>query len=358
MKNDIYKKLKVFHFADQIKKDFPGSKKSALIFGNFGAMNMGDESILSGELQELSKIPDLNLCVVSRNPGNTKSLHKTNAISLYEFWEVISKITKSDFIIVGGGGIICKTDRVLIGFVYQLYMLFIYLFLPLVFGKKIYAVGMGVYKNSNPIILFLSTYLLRFSSIITVRDYHSYEYLKSKKISVEIYKDNSYLMDLTPLSEIKKGKFFEMHYDSNKKNIGFALLKPENEEDEIRLISEIKTLVDKNHKTANFWFYSCDFQGNFFNDYSFSKKIRDIIGQDTLRKKSIILVPTEYSPDKFFSSFKLMDYFITMRLHGAIFAYRSDIDFMGITYDDKCTSFLRSVGKKPVSLSQISLSYV
>ena len=355
MKNDKYKKLEIFHFANLINKNLPVKKKKGLIFGNFGAMNFGDEAILAGELEELRKIPYSEITVVSRNPENTKHIHKVQAISLYGLIKIIKEISQSDFVIVGGGGIVCKTDRSIIGFIYQLYMLLLYLFLPKVFGKKVYTIGLGIYSNSNPIILRIATFLLKFCEIVTVRDYHSLQYLNSKQVPASLYKDNSYLMDLLSKSEILKDKFFRSNYNPNKKNVGLALNQPENKNDEMHLISEVEKLINKSHRDTNYWFYSCDYQDNFFNDKRFAQKICSRIGRNAKLKKSLIIVPTDISVNKFFSSFKLMDSFIATRLHGAIFSYRNNIPFLGMTYDVKCSSFLSSIGKTPITIETVSI---
>ncbi len=358
MKNDKYKNLKTFHFANMIKKSLPTGKRSGVIFGNFGAMNLGDEAILAGEIYELSKIKNLKVSVVSRNPKNTESLHKVKAISLYSLLTIIRQVRKSNFVIVGGGGIICKADRGIIGFIYQLYMLLLYFIIPRIYKKKIYAMGLGIYKNSNPIILSIATHLLRFAEIVTVRDYHSFVYLKSKKLHAGLYKDNSYLMNLAAKSEVLKDKFFKKKYNSKMKNMGLALLKPDSVKEEKYLLSEIEKMLNKNYKDTTFWFYACDYQNGYFNDEQFAQKIYKTLGKNLDIRRSMIIVPPGFFPIKFFSSFKLMDSFISMRLHAAIFSYRNRIDFLGITYDEKCTSFLESIGKKPIDIQKFDIRQI
>lgn len=356
MKKDIYKKLEIFHFANTIEKTLPDGKRKCLIFGNFGVMNLGDEAILAGELQELKNIKNLNIQVVTRNPAEIERLHGTDSVSMYNLLSVIKQVNKSDFIIVGGGGIICKTEGIFSGLIYQLYMLFLYFALPVLLNKKIYVLGIGIYDNANPLVLALSCYLLKFAKLLTVRDYHSFNYLKNKKINVLLYKDNSYLMTLDSKSEITRDEFFKKNYNPNKKNVGLALLKPENTSDEDHLLSEIKKMVNKHYNSTNFWFYSCDYQDNYFNDSLFARKIYDEIGKTAEIRKSLIIVPNNLSPVKFFSPFKLMDFFITVRLHAAIFCYRNNIEFLGTTYDTKCSSFLESIGKKPIEISEAKLA--
>lgn len=345
MKKDIYKNLKKFSLSGFIKKMHPKKSLRGVIFGNFGAMNLGDEAILAGELKELKKVSNLKVHVVSRNPGEIERVHHAKSISLFNVVKIINEVRESDFIIVGGGGIMCKSDRNLIGLTYQIYTLILSLLLPKLFKKNIYAVGIGVYRNTNPFILYVAILLLRSVKLLTVRDFHSHELLREKNVKSTLFKDNSFLMDLLSKKTVQKYKFFENKYNTGKKNIGFALMKPDGKLDEERAIKRIIAYVKKHYKESNFWFYSCDFQGNYYNDRKFSEKVYDRIKKEVGSGPVCFFIPENWSPQKFFSSFKLMDYFVTMRLHASIFAYRNNIKFESIPYDIKCVSFLESIGK-------------
>ncbi len=350
MKIDIYKKLKVFKFSELIKSVHGKSNLSCLIFGNFGAMNLGDEAILAGEINELKNIKNIHITVVSRNPKYTSKLHGVESISIYSIYSIIKQIIKSDFIIIGGGGIICKADRGLIGLTYQLYMLFLYFASPKLLNKKVYVLGIGIYTNSNLLVLKAATIFLKSAEIITVRDFHSYDYLKSKNIKSKLYKDNSYLMELSSNKDVGKDTFFAKHIQKNKRNIGISILKPKNKSEENFLKSEIKKFVKNNFKDSIFWFYSCDFQKGFYNDYLFSKEIIRYLKSDLGDEFTSYLIPTSWGPQKFFSSFKFMDMFFTTRLHSSIFAHRMGINFKAYSYDQKCSSFLNAIGKDYIDI--------
>lgn len=350
MKNNIYQNLNIFYFSNLINSLFKRPKINCLIFGNFGAMNLGDEAILAGEIRELKKIKNINIRVASRNPKYTSLIHKVKTVSIYNLFSVIKYIFKSDFIIVGGGGIICKADRGLLGLMYQMYMLFLYFVLPKIFGKKIFALGIGIYKNSNPLILKIAGKLLGWVEYLSVRDFHSYDYLRSKKINSKIYKDNSYLMELISLREVKNDKFFKSKIIKNKSNIGIALLKPKSQAEENFLIAEVVDFVKSNYKDSIFWFYSCDFQKGFYNDYLFSKDVYNRLKKEIGDNFTGYFMPTSWGPERFFSSFKLMDNFFTTRLHSSIFSQRVGINYKAYSYDEKCKSFLESIGKSYIDI--------
>lgn len=350
MKKDTYKKLNTISLVDEVKKRFKKSSMRCMIFGNFGAMNLGDEAILAGELQELKKIKNLNIKIVSRYPNEIKKHHATSSISIYNLLGIFNELLKSDFVIVGGGGLICKADRGFLSVAYQFYMLFLFLLLPIILKKKVFAIGLGIYDNSNKYILGAVVHLLRSTDLLTVRDEHSYSFLKSKKLNPKLYKDNSFLMDLYDEKDIRKISFFKKNMDINKKNIGLALTKPSGKKEEELLVSSLLSFVSDKYQNSIFWFYSCDFQSGYENDYIYSKKINALLKSRFGKKFKAYFVPTSYSPAIFFSSFKLMDHFFTMRLHASIFAYRSKKNFIGVSYDKKCTSFFKQIGKSSIVL--------
>jgi polysaccharide pyruvyl transferase WcaK-like protein len=344
---DTYKNLKTFHFSEEIMKRHTKKRLKCLIFGNFGAMNYGDEAILAGEIQELRKIPNVAITVGARFPSTVKKLHGVNAISLYNFVAIIKEISKSDFVIVGGGGLINKAERGLFGLLYQLYMLSLFFFTPLLFGKKLYVFGIGIYSNANKFIMFVTNLLLRRAQIITVRDHHSYDFLKSQNLPVKLYKDNSFLMDLPEQSE--SDLYFKEHYNKERVNVGISLLKPDTKIETDYLLDELSQFIVKNRTVSDFWFYSSDYNPSYFNDEEFGRLLHEKVGKNV----KFHFVPTDWHPQKFFSTFKLMNYFIAMRLHVAIFAYRSGVHFVGIASNTKSNSFLQAIGTKPVRVMDV-----
>ncbi len=350
MPKDIYQKLPIFHFAEEIKKRHAKKRLKCLIMGNFGCMNLGDEAILAGEIQELQKIPNLTVTVVARYPHEVTKIHKVNAVSFYAVNKIRREIKKSDFVIIGGGGLINKLERSVIGFGYQLYMLMVFFSFPVLYRKKIYILGLGIYSNANPFIVNLARPFFKNASIVTVRDHHSHEFLKSKNIVNTLYKDNSFLMDLAPVQEVMNIPFIKEHYRRERENIGISLLKPDNKHDETHLVNEIMKFMDNHAKKADFWFYTPDFNPAYDNDLKFSKRFIQEIQKKLDVDVTMHIVPTALPPHVYFSSFKLMDMFVAMRFHADVFAYRNKIPFAGISYDKKCQSFIESVGKTPLFL--------
>ncbi len=335
MSKNKYSDLKKINFLKIIKNQKKIKNLKCLIFGNFGAGNMGDEAILAGELNQLRKNKISNIFVVGKNTRLIKKIHKVNAINLYKLDKILRALLSSDLIIFGGGGIINKSD--IKGFIYQIYILTIFLFIPSLFEKRIYLIGLGIYKNANKLIIGYFVSLLKKVEFISVRDRDSKVLLEEKGVSSSVFMDNSFLMDLLSKKAVLKNDFFSKKYDKNKKNIGVALVDPKDKELEKKILSEISKLVLSKKDTV-FWFYY-----SYVNDKKFVDKIKISISKKFNDKFVYFDIPVDFGPKMFFSSFCLMDYFLASRFHAMVFAYRQKIKFSPFPYDLKCSQFLNSI---------------
>jgi polysaccharide pyruvyl transferase WcaK-like protein len=354
MANDIYQSLPILHLSDIIKKQHNKKRLQCLMFGNFGACNLGDEAILSGELAELAKIPNLKATVVAKFPEEVRRHHNTKAISFYAFNTLRREMKKADFVIIGGGGLFNKAEPALLGLGYQLYLLSLFLWAQRVFKKKIYIIGIGIYGNTNFFIRQLAISLMKQAKIVTVRDQHSLDVIRQHKALAHFYKDNSFLMDLLPSTKVLQDPYFMRFYKKDRINIGLSLIKPASKKTEKHLLTEMVTFIAKNHEKADFWFYASDYHPSYFNDEKFGHVLHELIKQKVGNDVQFHFVPTSWSPQMFFSSIRLMDSMISMRLHTTIFSYRLKSNFVGISYDKKCASFITSIGKEPLATQDVT----
>lgn len=348
---DLYKQLSVLSLAKHISLD---KKKisNVLIFGNFGAYNMGDEAILAGQIEDLQKKKNIIITVASRYPDRTKKLHGVLCVSQKNILKIIKIILRTDIVIVGGGGLFCKNDHGILGLIFQIYTLLLFVFLPLVLSKKVFIWGVGFYKDTNIFISLFLKFLSRYVGMFSVRDFESYEHSKKKRISVSLYKDNSFLMELIPLNEIKKNINF-ISFDKLKNNVGIAVKEPANTKESNKFIHEIAKFIEQNYENSDFWFYSMDTHPRYSSDKDFGKKILMELPKSIRKFVNFHFVPIDLHPKLFFSSFQLMDFFITVRLHAAIFSYRTEKRFYGISYGRKTSTFLESIGKKPIRYNSV-----
>lgn len=350
---DKYQKLPTFYFSDEIRKRHTKKNLKCVIFGNFGAMNLGDEAILAGQIQELQKIPNITITVVGKSSKEIKRIHKVQALFMRNINAVRKEIKKADFVMIGGGGLINKVERNLIGFLFQLYIIGVFFILPRIYKKKTYITGIGIYNNANRFIVSLALPFFRTAGFITVRDHHSQEFLKKKNVLSSLYKDNSFLMDLAPVSLVQQDSFFKRNYRKNRINMGLSLVKPQKKMHEKKYLKELLTFVEKHYETTDFWLYATDYNPEYFNDEKMSKVFKDLVKKKLGDKAVLYIVPGDLKPQIYFASFKLMQFVVATRFHAAVFAYRSKIPFAGISYDKKCTSFIEAVGQKPIMIENV-----
>ncbi len=349
-----YDQLPLHHFAKDIKRQLKKGNSKGLIFGNFGACNVGDEAILAGELAELRTIPTTTVRVISRYPQKVKNLHGVDSVPFFSLPSVIKNIIGCDYIIFGGGGLICKNDTGLRGILFQLYTIGMFLLLPLVLRKKVFIVGLGIYENTPLIILRLAIFLFSFVHLLGVRDSASYELLKKHQLPVKEYKDSSFLLSLDDVSQKPLWK------NSDRLIVGLALNKPQKVNDAQKLISEIAAFILTHRKTTHFVFYALDYHPHYSNDRRFASKIIKQVEKTSLF--SYEFVQMQEHPRLIFSSFLNLSFMIASRLHGSLFSYRLGVPFYGIAYDAKCASFLSSINHQytwpdSITASDISLYY-
>ena len=189
-----YNTLSLHHFSSDIKESLKKGTSRGVIFGNFGACNFGDEAILAGELQEIKKIPTVEVAVAARYPSRIQELHKVSAFSLFNPVAYLKSLFLADFFILGGGGLFCKNDSGIRGILFQLYTIFLFLTLPLLLKKHVFVLGLGFYDNAPVILTKIAAFHFRFVKVLAVRDYASYVFLKKQKTKVQLYKDNSFLL--------------------------------------------------------------------------------------------------------------------------------------------------------------------
>src|SRR5260370_14977611 len=125
-------------------------------------------------------------------------------------------------------------------------MITIFLFLPLVLRKKVYVLGIGFYKNTNIVISTITKLLLKRVSLVTVRDTYSYAHLLSSGNKVNLFKDNSFLMELLPLEEVVKDTFFQTRFSKARYNVGIGVKKTQTKYDTTKLLSALSKLIQDN----------------------------------------------------------------------------------------------------------------
>lgn len=134
----------------------------ALLIGNYGNGNTGDESILA-RLAELAGDRRERLTVVSRNPDDIARLHGLAAVRTTS-GQAIRAFLRADAVAVGGGGMFGSGLPPLVR------ILPAALLAARLLGKEIHIVAIGAYPDTPQPTRWLLQLACRYAAMVTVRD--------------------------------------------------------------------------------------------------------------------------------------------------------------------------------------------
>lgn len=173
-------------------------KKRFVLSGYFGFKNFGDEAILSVLVAKLREYGH-KITIISSDTKYTKSNFRfVRSVYTFNIRDLIGAIAKSDFLISGGGSLLQDTTS----FKSLIYYLFV-IFMGLILGKKVIIFAQGIGPISNPVGQFLTGFLLRFCTYVSVRDVKSQELLKKWGVNSELLCDPIFS---TMIPEVQKEK--------------------------------------------------------------------------------------------------------------------------------------------------------
>ena len=189
------------------------------ISGSYGGMNLGDEAILDGILNQLRATVTADITVFSRNPSDTLARHKTEhvvAVRQLTRREIIPEVQQLDLLILGGGGILYDQDA-------ETYLREVFLAQEFGIPVMIYAVSAG--PLTKPTARQSVQAALNASALITVRDRQGYRLLEDVGVTREIHltADPALLLqpEQLPLEAVKsEGVQFDRHL------VGFSVREP------------------------------------------------------------------------------------------------------------------------------------
>ena len=163
----------------------------AAISGYYGFKNFGDEAILSVLVSHLKKLGNVDVTVFSSDTDFTSKTYSVKSVKRFDLKNVVKTIKDADILISGGGSLLQDVTSFKSLVYYSLIIA-----LGLLFNKKviIFAQGIGP-LNSKPA-QFLVKNLLKFCSLVTVRDENSLNLLRKWKINANLVCDPIYSLDI------------------------------------------------------------------------------------------------------------------------------------------------------------------
>ena len=283
-------------------------KKRFVLSGYFGFKNFGDEAILSVIVNKL-KEHNHRITVISSNPKYTMSKFKhIRCVHTFKFQDIIGAIAKSDYLISGGGSLL----QDITSFKSLIYYLLI-IFIATILGKKVIIFAQGIGPIKNPIGKFITKYLLRTCTYVSVRDKKSQDLLKSWGINSDLLCDPvfSYSVEKTdklPKVAIQLRNFTTMNED---------------------FIDRLAQIVSK------------EFNDKEIEIYSFQKEIDLEVCQKFLKSLNLLNpdikthLYSELTDQQIIEKLAKCEYMIAMRFHALIIGLLSNTKLLAINYDIK-----------------------
>lgn len=306
-----------------------------LISGYYGFNNIGDESILRAVVDNLrDKLEDTEITVLSQDPASTSEKYGVKSVNRKSMKSILNAVRKCDLLISGGGSLLQDvTSKKSI-----LYYLIIMWF-ALLFRKKVFIYSQGIGPINSNINRKLTAVTLSKACGIVVRDEASKEFLTEIGVMPEkvvVTADPVLRIKPAPLEigqEILKKEGIEL--DSEQLTVGFAIRERKLGSEFVdELCDAMDRLVsEKKAKIILIPFH-------YSEDVSVIEEIEKRLGD------RVSSIKHKYLTNEMLSIIGNMDLLVGVRLHALIHSAIMDVPMIGISYDPKINSFMKSIGMK------------
>ena len=324
---DIYETVLRRHARRDVKRD------TVAVCGAYGRGNAGDEAILQSILQEVRELdPDVPVCVVSRNPAETKLTHRVQAIHTFHLPSFARLSRRCRLYLNGGGSLIQDvTSR---------RSLWFYLFtlwqarrqkVPVV----MYGCGIGPVLHRADRRL-AGRVISRNVDVITLRETDSLQELDALGVSgPEIIPAADPSLTLKPHDEAAaEGIARSAGLDPAGKYVGFLLRPWPGFEEKTAAFAEAADRLYREEGLTTV-FLTVDRS----KDLAAARQVRQLM------KEPSLLPEGKFTGEELSDLLSYMGAAVSMRLHGLIFAAGRGTPLVGVVYDPKVRSFLRYIGQ-------------
>lgn len=309
--------------------------KRVALMGYYGFNNAGDEAILYSVIRSMKqRDKNIEITVLSNNPGKTQKVNGVNARNRWKWREVLATIFSNDVLVFGGGSLLQDVTSTR-SLDYYLAIARVALF----FRKKVYfmAQGIGPFKQKNSREKVVK--LLNKVSVITVRDRDS----KQELLDLGVTK---------PELEVTADGVFSLYRNEVEKKPGEKILARNGIEGEKleRLIGfSVRDWAElSNYKSilaqladaltgAGYRIVLVPF--HFPDDVSCARDIAKLMVEDA------VVLKEEYNTVEMLGIIEKMDLFIGMRMHSIVMASVMGVPAIGLSYDPKIEAAVQAAGQ-------------
>ena len=295
-----------------------------LISGYYGFKNSGDDTLLLSIIQQLKSIKsDVNLCVLSANPEETRKTYKVNAIKRDNPFALIKALISCKMLLVGGGTLIQDATSTK-SLLYYLYIIKAATML----GKKVmlYSNGIGPLKDENRSI---TKKILDKVDVITLRDELSAKELQAlgvKKPKIKLLSDCAFGLSVN----LSKQAFREKDY--------FVVSVRDFKNLDKSFCDTLASVCDYMSKTYSLTPVFVPFQKS--KDKKICAEIMEKMSQDAE------IFDSECDIEELLLLISGAKLCIGMRLHSLIYSVMCNTPVIGLVYDPKVCGFLEYINQK------------
>lgn len=280
-----------------------------VLSGYFGFKNFGDEAILSTLVSKLQENKNNLITVISSDPQYTVGKFKhVKSIYTFDMWKILQTISNSDYLISGGGSLLQDTTS-LKSLIYYLLIIFTALF----FRKKVIIFAQGIGPINSKIGQFLTKSILRFCTYLSVRDFKSFELLKSWGLEPELLCDPIFS---TKISDVEK---------ENTVAVQLRNFKTMNED----FIDRLALKISNEFSDKKIEIYS--FQNSI--DLEICKRFERAL--KLLNSDIKTTIYSELTDDEIIKNISKAEYLVAMRFHSIIIGLIAGVKTLAINYDIK-----------------------
>lgn len=306
-----------------------------IISGYYGFNNIGDESILKAVIDNLrDNLNDIEITVLSQNPEGTAQKYGVKSAYRKSPWKVMKTIFRGDLLISGGGSLLqdVTSKRSIL---YYLAVIWI----ALVFRKKVFIYSQGIGPVNSRFNRWLMVKTLKRVDSIVVRDEGSREFLLEEGLPEE-----KIFVTADPVIRLKKPDLKE-----GRRILEAAGFPCEGEGPAIGIAvkGRVKDKDFKEEVCRGIRLLMEQYQGrvvlipfHFSEDMPITEEITEQLGS------CVTCLRQKYLTEEMLSIIGNMDVLVGVRLHSLIHAAIMDVPMIGISYDPKVNSFMKSVGMK------------
>jgi polysaccharide pyruvyl transferase WcaK-like protein len=311
-------------------------REPILVIGAYGYRNVGDEAILAGLLDALN---GRRVTVVSRSPAETAALHGVESIGVAA---ATSSLRRHRSLLLGGGGLFGR-DMGRIGQLVPPYGL-----LATALGRQLMVEGVGIDPGLTGTHRRLVRRLLGAAEGVTVRDRASGKILEGWGIDASVVEDLSARMP-PAAAGVGRALLRAAGADDKRPVVGLCLTAV-NEAVATRAAEATVSLM-RRHPEIEFCFIP-------MSQHPWVARHNDLVLARRLQASwpAMRIVEGAHHPSAILSLFGVLDAVVGMRYHSLLFAERTGVPLVPLTYAEKCDAWLAERGLRAVAPTPAALA--